>query len=181
MTFRVELELQGDLPRLSYSNELDVQAEPPLSAHDELVHVLSAQCRALSSTGKVRFFVGGFGQERWPVDVETDLAVALEQLPEVLAGLAAQGRSFQLNFYEQGIERYLTGTVRDQTVTFECMSLSLKWTADPSSETLSLEDAKQMFCELRDRYCAAVEQVSPWLAHAPSYEQWKRAVSSSVN
>jgi len=153
---------------------MEVHRDGPLSQHDELVQVLGAQCRALAATGGISFLVGGFGQDRWPVDVETDLAVALEQLPGVLVGLRKESEPFQLNFYEQGIERYLTGTRHGDAVTFECMSMSLRWTADPSVETVPLAEAETMFHELRERYSAAIERVCPWLAHVPAFNEWRR-------
>lgn len=172
MTFRIELLVQNELPVVLRTPELEVHHDGPLSRHDELVHVLGAQCRALAATGGVSFLVGGFGQDRWPVDVETDLAVALEQLPGVLAGLRKEGEPFQLNFYEQGIERYLTGTRQGDEVRFECMSMSLRWTADPSVEIVRLAEAESLFRELRDRYSATVERVCPWLAHHPAFKRW---------
>jgi len=177
MTFRVELLVRGELSAAIRTPELEVAPRGLLSAHDELVHVLAAQCRALASAGAVAFEVGGFGQERWPVDVETDLAVAVEQLPGVLAAVAREGEPFQLNFYEQGIERYITGTTRGGTTTFECVSMSLNWTAEPSVELLPLAEAERMFRALRDRYCSAVDRVCPWLAATSAFEQWRRACS----
>jgi hypothetical protein len=174
MTFRVELLVRGELTAAIRTPELEVSHLGLLSAHDELVHVLAAQCRALAGAGAVSFEVGGFGQERWPVDVETDLAVAVEQLPGVLAAVSTEGKPFELNFYEQGIERYITGTTRAGTTTFECMSMSLNWTAEPSVEHLPLVEAERMFRTLRDRYCSAVERVSPWLAATSVFEQWRR-------
>lgn len=173
MTFRIELMVQGDLPAVPRTPYLEARHDVPLSPHDELVHVLSAQCRALAATGGVSFLVGGFGQDRWPVDAETDLAVVLEQLPGVLAGLRREGEPFQLNFYEQGIERYLTGTRQGNEVGVVCMSMALRWTADPSVEIVRLSEAEKMFHELRDRYSVTIDRVCPWLAHVPAFKRWR--------
>jgi hypothetical protein len=147
-----------------------------LSPHDELVHVLGAQCRALALTGQIRFHVEGFGQDPWPVDVETDLAVLLEQLPETVAKLREGAKSFHLNFYEQGIERYLVGTRHGENVTLECTSLSLHWSPEPSFEVLQVVEVQKMLSELRDVYVALVERICPWLTHTPAFKRWKREV-----
>lgn len=173
MTLRIEILMQSELPTVLRTPELELHHDEPLSPHDELVHVLGAQCRALARTASVSFHVGGFGQDPWPVDVETDLAVALEQLPGVLDGLRKEGEPFQLNFYEQGIERYLTGMRHGDEVRFECMSMSLRWSADPSVEIVGLAEAEIMFRSLRDRYVVGVERVCPWLAHVPAFERWR--------
>ena len=156
--------MQDELPAVLRTPDMEAHRDGPLSPHDELAYVLGAQCRALAATGGVSFQVEGFGQDRWPVDVETDLAVVLEQLPAVLSGLRKLGEPFQLNFYEQGIERYLTGTRNGDEVRFECMSLSLRWSPNPSIEVVDLVEAERMFHELRRTYVAAVERVCPWLS-----------------
>ena len=111
------------------------------------------------------------------MDVETDLAVVIEQLPGVLAGLQREGEAFPLSFYEQGVERYLTGIRHGDEVELECMTTSLQWTADPSVEYLRTEQAEYMFYALRDSYSAAVDSVCPWLAHVPAFVKWKKIVS----
>lgn len=173
MTFRIELIVEGALPACLRSPDVELPRDGTLSAHDELVHVLTAQCRALARTGGVSFVVGGFGQERWPVDVETDLPVALEQLPGVLSALRLRRAPFELNFYEQGVERYLTGTPTDNVVRFECASMALDWSPSPAVEKVDLSEAERMFRALRTSYTTAVERVCPWLTPAPEFERWR--------
>lgn len=155
------------------SPDFEVPRDGLLSAHDELVHVLAAQCRALARTEGVSFEVGGFGQDRWPVDVETDLAVVLEQLPGVFSGLRRRGEPFKLDFYEQGIERFLTCTPTDDRVTFECASAALHWSPGPAVEIVGSAEAERMFRALHTTYATAVERVCPWLARALAFERWR--------
>ena len=179
MSFHLRLEVTGDLSTLTRNSERVVQPAGPLGPEDELVHALTAQCRALAETGRIQFHVGGFGDPRWRVDVRTDLAVALEQLPAVVAGLRQEGRSFQLNFFEQGIECYLKGTRRDGVVTFECTTTRMNWTPDPSIESMPLAEAQRIFRELADSFCKAVDVVCPWLSNANAFHQWKDRIVSS--
>jgi hypothetical protein len=59
-------------------------------------------CHALE--GFAEFKVSGFGDNDWPVDVRTDLAVCIEQIPNLLEKLK-KFEECSLDFYEQGIER----------------------------------------------------------------------------
>lgn len=176
MTFHLRLEASPELPTLSRPSRLDVRPRGPLSAHDELVSVLRDQCRALHRTGRVHFYVGGFGQATWPVDVSTDLAVVLEQLPGVMVGLREEGQVFQLNFFEQGIERYLTGVLRSANVTFECISLQPNWTPKPGIEVVAVTEAVEMFRELSETFRSAVSGVCPWLSEEPAFQLWTQCV-----
>jgi hypothetical protein len=176
MTFSIHLELTGELREISRTGDdfADLRA---LSQYDQLVHTLAAQCAALSDSGAVRFSVSGFGDEHWPVDVRTDLAVILEQLPEVSAGLREDGKVFQLNFFEQGIERYLTGKREGTNVTFECTTMNRRWRPEPTVETMPLADARTMFQSLVDNYCRAVTRVCPWTTDEQVFQSWKRPIS----
>src|SRR5471032_2614651 len=78
-----------NLPGKNYDPELD-----------DIRSILIDVCEALSNY--VQFNVSGFGQDNWPVDVATDLAVFLEQLPYFMIAISA-GENFELQFYEQGI------------------------------------------------------------------------------
>jgi hypothetical protein len=178
MTFQIKLQVHGELPAVLRTPGLEVELGQALSRYDELVHVLTAQCRAVAATGRVSFHVEGFGQVPWPVDVENDLAVVLEQLPTVVSKLRGGDQVFFLNFYEQGIERYLTGTKYGEKVTLECMSLSLQWSPEPSLEMLQLAEVDRMLIELFDVYIATVERVCPWLSEAPVFVRWMQEVRS---
>lgn len=163
MSFRIQLDVRDDLIEVPRSLDLEPPIAGLLSPHDLVVHVLAAQCRALARSRGVSFRVSGFGDDRWPVDVETDLAVMLEQLPTASSRLLAR-QPFELNFFEQGIERYLTGTPSDEVVRFECVSMLPHWSPSPPVEVVSLADTERMFCEVRSRYELAVERTCPWLA-----------------
>lgn len=94
MAFRIELLVENELPRVLRTPSLEY-IEVGLSPHDELVQLIAAQCRALARTRGVTFLVGGFGQDHWPVDVETDLAVVIEQLPRATSDLRERGCSLR--------------------------------------------------------------------------------------
>lgn len=109
------------------------------------------------------------------MDVPTDLPVVLEQLPAAISALRTEAESFQLDFYEQGLERYVTGTRVGEEVRLECVSLSLRWSPDPVIEVMGSADLERMLCSLRDRYLIAVDRVCPVLALAPAFSVWRSA------
>lgn len=176
MTFRVVLDVQGKV--LPANGLLGLDTADTGFFDSDLIDVLAGQCRAIAATNAYRFHVSGFGQERWPVDVETDLAIVIEQLPSVLMGLATEGATLELNFYEQGIERYITGVKRGQMVIFECASSSLNWGPEPSTELAPLAEAEQMFRALRDKYISAVDSICPRLANVRAFRRWKVSCTS---
>lgn len=93
---RLPRQIDFDVPPNGYDESLD-----------DIRSILSDLCRALEQEGELS--VSGFGQDRWPVDVGTDLLILLEQLPALLRCLSC-GKPAALEFYEQGIERNLLFT-----------------------------------------------------------------------
>lgn len=95
---KIELNCYGvlDLDRIS-------DCDPEL---DGIITLLSMVCSQLEESGKATFIVSGFGENNWPVDISTDLAVFLEQLPQSILSFD-KNVSFEIDFYEQGVERTL--------------------------------------------------------------------------
>ena len=89
----------GGLDRVCF---LPREYDPEL---DDIRSILADLCR--SAGPETVFTVSGFGQECWPVDVEVDLLVCMEQLPRLIKMLS-QGLRHELDFYEQGLERLLS-------------------------------------------------------------------------
>src|SRR5688500_7612035 len=76
---------------------------------DNITSILCDVCDALQDAGEGELVVSGFGQDRWPLDIRTDLSVLLEQLPEAIRCVCS-GVEAELDFYEQGVERKLVFT-----------------------------------------------------------------------
>src|SRR5512138_2113068 len=70
---------------------------------DDVRSLLHDLCSALEEQGSIRFVVE-FAGERWPTDVRTDLTTVLEQMPDVARGIS---EAFEIDFFEQGLERTL--------------------------------------------------------------------------
>ena len=85
---------------------------------DDVRSLLHDLCAALADVGRIRFVVQ-FAGEHWPVDVSAD------QLPGV-KGLA---EPFEIDFYEQGLERTLHFAPRGGEIDVHCTSRHATWTA----------------------------------------------------
>jgi hypothetical protein len=159
----IELQQAGELtpsaPARQYDEELD-----------GLTAILIDACRALASAGHTRFIVRGFGQDPWPVDTFYDLAVVVEQVPDVIGALR-RDEAATLGFWEQGIQRLLNFTPHGEDVTAECASMT-DWR--PAPEVIELP--RQELLDMLERFLASfIDQVCqrcPDLAEHPWFRSW---------
>jgi len=139
--------------------------------YDDVNSVIQDLCEVLQETGIVYFRVGGFGQDIWPVDVAIDLATIIEQLPEVISSISEEHYPFQLDFYEQGVERRLTFEKEDKYIRVSCYS-STSWIPHPSSILLTKENILSQFLKLKNFYVQAVKIVCPKLSGSDLFTKW---------
>jgi hypothetical protein len=137
---------------------------------DDIRSILSDVCRALEDDGAGKLIVSGFGQQQWPVDVGTDLAVLLEQLPDLIRSLGA-GIPAVLDFYEQGIERALVFTPAEDCYEVLCEGRR-DWQPSPSMERIERTDLLAMLSAVRDSFMTLVPNSSPELAEHPWVVSW---------
>ncbi|MFE1869956.1 hypothetical protein ACFW9N_03510 [Streptomyces sp. NPDC059496] len=126
-------------------------------------------CQLLSGTD-ARFFVSGFGQEAWPVSVSYDLSSVIEQLPEAIDSLRS-GRSAEIDFYGQGIERRLTFVPAGDTTEIRCSS-GTAWRPDPDVDVLSRTAALDLLTGLAGDFGAALRRAAPELAMRTPFGTW---------
>lgn len=136
---------------------------------DSLTGLLADLCEGLADRDAVEFCVGGFGQERWPVDVVTDLPVVLEQLP-MLAGALAEMREAELEFYEQGVERTLVFHPVGDEIRVTCSSQT-SWQPVPRA---IVERRAKILQMLADVCLAFWSAVTPSARSHPWLQEWKR-------
>jgi len=138
---------------------------------DNITSVLSDICQALDASKAVRFVVGGFGQERWPVDVRTDLAVVVEQVPGVIDAVTV-GTAATLDFVEQGIQRTLRiDPAGAATVRVECESMT-PWRPLPPVLIVARVDLVATLTTLLQQFMKSARQRCPALAAHPWVSQW---------
>jgi len=147
-----------NLPGKNYDPELD-----------DIRSILIDVCEALSNY--VQFNVSGFGQDNWPVDVATDLAVFLEQLPYFMIAISA-GENFELQFYEQGIERSIFFSRDRDDYIATCVSHTA-WIPNPNSEKMSWSLLLALIYEIKKEFVFYVKFFFPKLHSHSWFEEWK--------
>lgn len=153
------------------------QPTEPQEEYDEELHDVNAivmdLCIALGETHAFEFRVSGFGDDHWPLDVATDLATVLGQLPSALVACAACA-PFELNFFEQGVERRLEFEPKDTCYEVRCLSLT-DWKPNPQIEQIDMIVVGSMLQRLKDTFCATCEQLLPATSAHPWFKRYAQA------
>ena len=134
---------------------------------DNYLSLVDRVCELLAEDGGVFFDVSGFGEEQWNVDVATDLATILVQVPEMYAWSsdADAASVFHLDFYEQGVERRLTLVREGQQILIEGSALvpgpGDVWKPTVPVEVVAAETLRTQLRELAARFLALAAMVCP--------------------
>ncbi|WP_442602925.1 hypothetical protein [Paenibacillus sp. KN14-4R] len=140
---------------------------------DDVVAIIISICEVFESSEIVSFFVSGFGQEKWPVDCRTDLATIIEQIPNVLEKIRKGKYSFQLDFYEQGIERQLLFEEDSSLVKVTCVSRT-NWIPNPSTIHMERDEVLTMFESLYKNFLEYSQVLCIDLTKNPLMADWKK-------
>ena len=140
---------------------------------DDVRSILMDVCRAIGPRSE--FIVTGFGQDVWPVDVETDLPVFLEQLPSALRAVN-EGMTADIDFYEQGIERTIVLEPACGRYLATCTSRT-SWQPNPMIEEIASEKLEEMLLVAREAFMRALAEMAPELARHPWILQWLRGAA----
>lgn len=165
MRFKLELTRKAPFPELplDYEEELD-----------DVRSIIRDTCEALADTSSADFIVSGFGQERWPVDVRTDLPVFLDQLPNAVVSVESCA-PFSLEFYEQGIERVIHFECKGEEYSARCESQTA-WKPAPPIETIGRLELKKMLCDIREGFVQFLSSNAPRVAAHPWIRDWTGVV-----
>ena len=126
-------------------------------------------CNILDESQEYRFQVSGFGQTSWPVDIRTDFATVLEQMPDLMTKLVHASGDFSLDFYEQGIERELKFLWKDTEATIDCVSRTA-WNPSPSRISSTTIAVRKTFRTITNDFCASIQQTLPMFVGSPYYQ-----------
>lgn len=139
---------------------------------DDPIAILIAICEVFEISESIVFLVSGFGQEQWPVDCRTDLLTVIEQVPFILKKISKQDFSFQLDFYEQGIERLLIFEEENHQVRVNCVSHT-NWTP---GDAIYIEKDKilVLFEQFYHHFLEYSQILCPNLANHSLLSDWKK-------
>ncbi|RKZ58718.1 MAG: hypothetical protein DRR08_15720 [Candidatus Parabeggiatoa sp. nov. 2] len=126
-------------------------------------------CSVLDELDCCSFNVCGFGDTQWPVDVCTDMSVFLEQLNPALKAIY-NADDFELDFYEQGIERRVSFSFDSGCYHICCVS-GTNW--EPLSESdMDIEAIKSQLVKVKAVFVALSQQVFPVLSQHSLFARW---------
>jgi hypothetical protein len=142
------------------------------SDEDDVRSILIDVCRAMESQSE--FVLSGFGQQRWPVDVGTDLSVFLEQLPSALRAVN-ENMPAAIDFYEQGVERSIVLEPLGHRYIATCASQT-DWQPNPTTEDIPGEELADMLLAAREAFMSVLVETAPDLAKHPWIRNWLRGL-----
>ena len=153
---------------------MSVDAPEP-AAFETSEDVLYFACQALRPY--IDFDVTGFGCDSWPVTVETDLLVIVEQLPDTLQALRATA-DFDLDFYEQGIERRIFFERQGDDYRIRCFdAYEMAYVYD---KMISRDDLAALLEPFFDAFVSMCRRYVPELAAEPMFAEWVRGAKAGV-
>ncbi|MFJ6293753.1 hypothetical protein ACIQJX_10395 [Streptomyces griseoviridis] len=127
-------------------------------------------CSALSDVGGGIFHIGGFGNNKWPLDVAYDLSAFMEQLPSLLASVRER-REVEVDLYSQGIERTLTFRPSGDLVMIHCDSRTT-WVPDPERESIAQSELVAMLSKLARDFAGGLKAINSELSEVAPFERW---------
>ncbi|MFK4086133.1 hypothetical protein ACI2LF_18625 [Kribbella sp. NPDC020789] len=145
-------------------SSVQVSASVGAEPSDEYESLVIEACSALADTGRVKFHIGGFGSEEWPLDIAYDLSAFMEQFPSLLAGVRER-REVEVDLYSQGIERTLFFSPNADAVIIRCQSRT-DWVPNPEYETVMHDDLLLMLSALASDFVGALRAIDPQFSDA---------------
>ncbi|WDF50723.1 hypothetical protein PQ460_22580 [Paenibacillus sp. KACC 21273] len=164
--------IQLILKNVSSTNRVSIMDSSFEMELDDPIAILIDICEVFEISESIVFLVSGFGQEQWPVDCRTDLLTVIEQIPFILKKISKNDFSFQLDFYEQGIEHLLIFEEENNQVRVSCVSHT-DWTPD---EAIYIEKDKvlMMFEHFYYHFLKSSQILCPTLADHILLNDWKK-------
>jgi hypothetical protein len=153
-----------------------VAVETQLEERIDTLSVLETLCSELQDSGCIEFIVAGFGQEKWPVDVRTDLLTVLEQLPSIVEAVRSGTSEFELDLFEQGIERRLTFERSGDELVVTCVS-GTDWQPRPFTARLLVSKLQEMVSNLRRDFLRYAAARCPASTSWVGLKEWSAATS----
>ncbi|MFE6799895.1 hypothetical protein [Paenibacillus chitinolyticus] len=97
----------------------------------------------------------------------------VEQVPDILEKVRNGTFSFQLDFYEQGVERLIVFTEESNFVKATCTSRT-NWIPNPSTIFMEKAEVQTMFENMYNNFLAFSEVLCSDLINDPLLNDWKK-------
>ena len=140
---------------------------------DDITSVILDICSYFEELNVISFLVQCFTDMKWPVDVESDLASIIPQVPNALEKLKIRA-NFSIQFFEQGIERELHFKCEKNDVLIECFSL-LGNPVTSEIEKIQYEDLFSMLKSLIEKFISISKTVCPIVTNHFLFKEWESA------
>ena len=113
-----------------------------------------------------RFHMSGFGHDDWWMDVQYDMSVFVEQLPDLLAAISARRRAV-VDLYSQGLERSLTFLPVGGGWEVHCRSRT-GWVPSPAVEVVAVD----VFSRLAVDFAESLVVIGSLVARVAPFAGW---------
>ncbi|MGW2508443.1 hypothetical protein ACWC0A_03230 [Streptomyces scopuliridis] len=163
MTFEFSLSCPSEFTASSLASE-------PLEDSDEYEYLVMRACGILSEIG-CKFHIAGFGSEDWGFDVSYDMSTLMEQLPDLLLGLASDGCG-EIDFYSQGVERTVIFERVGEAYALRCHSRT-PWKPYPEVEYVDFPRMEAMLTELISKFLSGLEAASSEISTMEPFRTWR--------
>ena len=140
---------------------------------DDETSIIFDICNFFEETGEIKFIVSGFGDSEWGVDCKFDLPGIIEILPELISKLNQKKYDFNLNFYEQGVEREVIFRESKGSIIVSCLSQT-KWKLLPSNYEMTKESVEKIVRGLYNTFILYSEKLCPRLIKNPLLLDWMK-------
>lgn len=127
-------------------------------------------CALLAEADGAQFTLEGFGRGRWPVDVDYDMSVFAEYLPELLECVKSRER-MEVDMYSQGIECKLTFVPEEDEVAIHCVSRT-DWIPNPDVERVGRADLIEMLERLATNIALGMQAIDLRLVAGEPFDRW---------
>ena len=134
-------------------------------------------CNMLYEAKQVIFKIEGFGEKWNIVDCKADLPCILEQMDTILEVILKKG-DFEIDFYEQGLERLLKFSFKRETVCITCTS----YVNMPPISVIEMEyeSVKHLFWKLYDDFLMCIERLLPRVMKNTLFNEWRDLCNSKL-
>jgi len=151
--------------------EKDQQLVTECEDYDCKETILADICEIFEESKKIKFDVIGFGIEKWPVDCMFDLLSVVGELPDIINSFYQNSYDFNLDFYEQGLERMLIFKEKEDSIIIMCESHN-KWIPDHQIEHISKSGLVKMILELYNKFIIYTECLCGHLLEHPLMKEF---------